>query len=385
MNNMMKNRLLMGLILTALFCSCTKGNDSSTFVPGQTVKNPTPPPTTVPTEGPFVHPGVLNTAAALDFIANDTGPARTAAYQKVTDCINNYAYPTSFYDVVVVGSNGNTTPSKDQIRRNAELAYAYALRFARTANVADAEKCIYILNGWASTFKSYAIKEASDNKDQPSLETSWTTPTFVAAAEIIRYYRPKGISAKWAEADIKKFSDYLSLVKTYIDKTPNYRNNWNVSAGYALMTIGVFQNNTSIYAQGISVLNKVLPDAIGTDGTMPELCGRSDCVHYQYALTGLTYAAEIAAMQGDNSLYTKFRISLGYDFMRKAYNRATGCNFCNANSPMYPGLEVALKYFGSSSASIKSLKDQMSAPMYVPNDNTFLGFTTYTHYNVNTN
>ena len=392
MNQKTRKKLLLGLVCGAVLFGCTKGSESGTFTPEQGVKNPNPPSTTTPSDGPFVHPGILNTGASLDYIASDYSATRVAAFQKVEDCIKNLAYPTRFYEEVVVGSNGNTTESKSQIRRDAELAYAYALRFARTANIQDAEKCIFILNGWASTFKRYAIKSSTDNANQPSLETAWTTPTFVAAAEIIRHYRPKGKSAEWAEEDIKKFNNFLNISKSYIDKMPYYRNNWNTSGGYALMAIGIFQNNTSTYAQGIAAINRVINDtdpnaAILKDGTMTELCGRNDCHHFQYTLTALTFAAELAALNGDNTLYTNFRVSLGYDFMKKAYNRETSCKICSTDSynpdKVWPGLEVALRRFGASKApNIQWIKDRIQGPLYITNDHTFLGFTTYTHYNV---
>lgn len=378
----MKNNIWIGLMFPVLFGGCGKTDNGNGFVPEQTVKKPTPPSTSA--DGPFVHPGVLNTTAALDLIAaqvDRSDPIRTAAYKKVTDFISSHTYPAAFPAVVYVGSNGHTSPSKSQIRSDAELVYAYALRFAKTADIADANKAIGILNGWASSFQKYDIIDNTDNPNQPALETSWTTPSFVAAAEIIRYYKPKGVSANWSQADISKFNSYLNTVTGYINKIPNYTNNWNVSAGYAKMAIGVFLNNTTIYEDGKNILNTVLPQVIKSDGTMPELCDRSDCVHYQYSLTGLTYGAEIAAMQGDNSLYTALsgRISSGYDFMRKAYNQGTGCNFCSVSSPLFPGLEVALNHYGTS--NMQSLRDQQS-PLGVPNDNTFLGFTTYTHYKI---
>lgn len=378
------NKVLLGFTFIMLFWSCGKVTNGSGFVPDQSLKKPNPS-TTSPTDEPFVHPGVLNTSATLDLIATQvdrSDPTRVAAYKKVTDYINARSYPTSFHSIVYVGSNGRTSPSKSQIRNDAILAYAYALRFAQTANPADADKAIGILNGWASSFYKYEILDKSiDNANQPSLEASWTTPSFVAAAEIIRYYKPKGISANWAKEDIKMFSDYLINVKTYIDKTPNYKNNWNVSAGYALMAIGVFLNSPNIYESGKTTLNNILPLTIQSDGTLPELCDRQDCVHYQYSLTGLTYGSEIAAIQGDNSLYTALssRISLGYDYMRKAYNRTTPCIYCSNSSPVFPGTEVAFKHYNTS--NLQALRD-LQAPLGVPNDNTFLGFTTYTHYKV---
>ena len=38
---------------------------------------------------------------------------------------------------------------------------------------------------------------------------------------------------------------------------------------------------------------------IESNGTVPELCVREDCVHFQYTLTGLSYAAVLARIQPD--------------------------------------------------------------------------------------
>lgn len=333
----------------------------------------------------FVHPALLNTQASLDLIASQTngGDAdRTAAYQKVTDFINSHKYPTSFPATVVVGSNGATSPSKNQIRSDSELAYATALRWAKTGNATYATQTIAILNGWARNFKDYALLDGDTNANQPDLEASWTTPTFVAAAEIIRYYKVNGQSAGWSDADINQFSTFISLVKdNYINKIPKYNNNWDASAGYAKMAIGVFLNSTTVYQNGLDFVKTYLPVVINPDGTLPELCDRKDCVHYQYSLTAFAYAAEIARLQGDNSLWTMNSnlISKGYDFMRKAYDRTTGCNYCTVNSPVFPGTEIAYNYYKT--ANLKTLRE-LQPPLGVPNDNTFLGFTTYTHFGV---
>ena len=331
----------------------------------------------------FVHPGILNTKSGLDHIAADIASGNTtrlAAYKRVTDFIETAHYPTSFPSTIYVGSNGHTSPSKNQIRANAELAYAYALKFAATADTAAANKCIYILNGWAYNFKNYTTIDSTDNPNQPCLETSWTTPSFVAAAEIIRHYKPKGVTASWSKKDIQQFCTYLRLVKNnYMDKIPNYKNNWNVSAGYAKIAIGVFLDDQAIYDDGKKVLNTVLPQAIKEDGTMPELCVRKDCVHFQYSLTGLTYAAEIAHISGDNSIYNALdgRISKGYQFLDKAFAHTAGCDVCGKRSELFPGIEVALMHYGWT--QIEQLRDKQG-PLGLPRDYTFLGFTTYTHY-----
>ncbi|PWV46161.1 alginate lyase family protein [Chitinophaga sp. S165] len=332
----------------------------------------------------FVHPGVLNTQASLDLIGSEVNggePVRTASYQKVLDYVNNNPLPTKYWATVTVGSNGATTESKSQIRKDAVLAYALALRWAKTGTATYAQQCIAILNGWSYTFKNYALMSGA-NQYQPSLEASWTTPSFVAAAEIMRYYKAFGKSAGWATADINQFNNYLNLVKNnYINNTPAYNNNWNASAGYAKMAIGIFLNSKTVYQNGYNIITQHLPIIIKADGSIPEYCDRNDCVHFQYSLTAFSYAAELARIQGDNSLYTfnSNLLSKGYDYMRAAYGRTTSCKICTTSSPVFPGTEVAYSYYKT--ANLKYLRE-LQDPLYVPNDRTFLGFTSYTHFNV---
>jgi hypothetical protein len=332
----------------------------------------------------FVHPGILNTQASLDQIGSEVNggdPVRLAAYNKVLDYINQNPLPTKFFATVTVGSNGATTESKSQIRKDAILAYALALRWAKTGTMTYAQQAIAILNGWSYTFKNYAVLSGS-NALQPSLEASWTTPSFVAAAEILRYYKAFGKASGWSDADINQFKAYIDLVKnSYINNTPAYNNNWNASAGYARMCIGIFLDNTTVYQNGYNIIQSHLPIIIKSDGTIPEYCDRNDCVHYQYSLTAFAYAAELARIQGDNSLYTynSNLLSKGYDYMLKAYNHQAGCDKCSASSPVFPGTEVAYNYYKT--ANLKSLRE-LQDPLGWPNDRTFLGFTSYTHFNV---
>ena len=130
--------------------------------------------------------------------------------------------------------------------------------------------------------------------------------------------------------------------------------------------------------------NQIRSDAelvIAPGGTISEYCDRKDCVHYQYSLTAFAYAAELARIQGDNSIWTANGnlLSAGYDYQRTAYGGGGGCQYCSTSSPVFPGVEVAYNYYKTGNLGYLS---GLQAPLGVPNDNTFLGFTTYTHYNV---
>ena len=371
------------LALSTLLLKCKK-QDESAQVQTPSPKEETTVNLAAAAITTFVHPSILNTQASLDQVAAEVNggndPVRLAAYNKVLDYINQNALPTQFYATVTVGSNGATTASKSQIRKDAILAYALALRWAKTGTITYAQQAIAILNGWSYTFQNYAVLSGS-NALQPSLEASWTTPSFVAAAEILRYYKAFGNGSGWSDADINQFKNYINLVKNnYINNTPEYNNNWNASAGYARMCIGIFLDNTTVYQNGYNIIQSHLPIIIQSNGSIPEYCDRNDCVHFQYSLTAFAYAAELARIQGDNSLFTQGSnlLSKGYDYMLKAYNGAD-CAVCSASSPVFPGTEVAYNYYKS--ANLKTLRE-LQDPLGWPNDRTFLGFTSYTHFNV---
>lgn len=332
--------------------------------------------------GPFVHPGILNTSTTLDFIrseANDQSTDRYSDYRATLVAYTDTAtMPTSFPSVVTVKSGG-TTPTEIQIKKNAEYAYALALRFAKTGDTTYSHNAKIILNGWAYNFDHYAITSGT-TAAQPDLEASWVAPTFAAAAEIIRYYQPNGHSANWSATDINQFKTFLNNLKNnYINNTltSGHQQNWIISAGYAKVALGVFLDSRTVYNAGLQILMDSIGSVIYANGTMPELCSRTDCVHFQYSLSGLTYAAEIAREQGQNVIFTNDRLSLGYGFMWKAHHNQFSCEHCST-ATVYPFVEVAHRYYTSDTTGY--LRGRQP-PYGVPSIN-FLGFTTYTHRKV---
>jgi hypothetical protein len=371
-----------GMLLTLSFYQCTKKSTGQESAATDEAK----PNLSTQAITTFVHPGVLNTAASLDFIrnqANDGSSTRFADYNNtVVAFIDSHAIPTSFPATVVAKASG-TTPTETQIKSDAILAYALALRWAKTADPQWAAKTIQVLDGWSQHFQNYSLASGTPS-NQPYLEASWVAPSFVAAAEIIRWYHPAGQSANWSAAGMASFESFMNNLKNnYINNVvgQNFNNNWNVSAGYAKMAIGVYLGSVSVYQGGVDIINNVLPHVINANGTMPELCDRNDCVHFQYSLTGLSYAAQISLIQHDTNLFLALssRINAGYGYMKQAYaNAFPSCASC-AGKPVFPGVEVANKFYNNSTT--QALRN--TAPPYsVPNDNTFLGFTTYTHFAV---
>jgi hypothetical protein len=337
----------------------------------------------------FRHPGVLNTQQSLDATAAQLRAGdknRQAAYQKLVAYIDKHPAPTTF-PAVVYAVAGAGSPTEDQIRRDAELAYAHAVRWAATGEAAAAQQAIAILNGYARTFQRYDTAPKPDGSPTPFrqtyLEAAWVTPTFVAAAEILRYYRAASKKpAGWQPTDVARFSGFLTKLKTtYIDPLPasaDWVNNWQVSGGYAQLALGVWFDDQAYYDQGYAYTLKVLPQVFYPTGNVKELCDR-DCHHPQYTLTGLTYAAEIARIQGSNALYeaNNQQIRTGWDKLADALeHNASSCADCSQHREVWPGIEVANSYYNTPQlAALRAI----GAPYSVPSDDTFAGFTSLTH------
>ncbi|RZK52243.1 MAG: hypothetical protein EOO59_13935, partial [Hymenobacter sp.] len=176
-----------------------------------TASHPLAAPTVAPAA--FRHPGVLNTQQSLEAAAAQLragNQARLAGYQQVAGYVSNHPAPTTF-PAVVYAVAGAGSPTEDQIRRDAELAYACALRWAATGEATAAQQAKAILNGYARTFQRYDTAPKPDGSPTPLrqtyLEAAWVAPTFVAAAEILRYYRVRGKQpAGWPAAEVAKFS-----------------------------------------------------------------------------------------------------------------------------------------------------------------------------------
>ena len=341
----------------------------------------------------FVHPGILNTQASLTYIANEvnnnTNPDRVAAYNLVTNYCDTHS-PSNGYKATITVASSAGTPDETAFKGDALLSYALALRWAKTGNAAYATTVKQILDGWANVFQNIVVGGTNPNPNQGSLEASWATPTFCAAAEIIKYFHlPNGQTGGWTTAEDNQFKVFLNKLKdNYINNTPGYNNNWNVSQGYAKMAIGIFEDSEAVYTNGLTIIKNMLPVVIASDGSMNgEVCGsHNDYVHFQYSLTGFTYAANLAVMQfGDQSVYdgSSSRLLTGYNYQYKLIKGTVSppCSPSGSPSnPIWPGIEIADRHWHTTETSyIRNLQDPYGLP---GGDVGFLGWTSYTHHNV---
>lgn len=249
----------------------------------------------------FRHPGVFSSQAELDFIkgrvAANSGPIVQGYNVLAGDSRANLNYnPEPYADVYVVGSGGSAQEAA--FRRDAHAAYAHALRWVVTGNVAHRNKAVQILNAWSALFRS--IYSDASTPRQPTLEAAWALPIWLAGAEIIRTYN--GGAAGWPAAEVTRFESFTRKVLGYVDGLTWNAENWLISRDLSRMAAGIFLNDASVYNRGY---NDVLAyfDLIKNDGRIPEI--DRDFVHSQYVLIGLAQCAEVAHQQGNDALFTR--------------------------------------------------------------------------------
>jgi len=381
------------LVLGLVFYGCTKSDKTVT---GNTEKlNSTGTPIRAASASGFIHPGILNTQQTLDYVAsqaNSGDASRLAAYQYVLNYCNTHS-PSGNYKATVNVAGGVTTPDEISFKGDALLCYALALRWAKTGDAAYATTVKQMLDGWANAFQNFSV--TGDNPYQAYLEASWAAPTFTAAAEIIKWYTPTtGAAAGWTTAENTQFVNFLNTMKNnYINNAtnPGYNNNWNISEGWAKIAIGIFEDDQEVYQAGITVIDNVLPLDIASDGSMNgEVCGsHDDYVHFQYSLTGLSYAANTCGIQGDLSIYSNnsSRLLSGYDYQYELMMGTVSPPCTPKGSPtaeIWPGIEVANRHYNTSQTNYIASQYSPDSDGLPGGDISFLCWTNYTHNGVPT-
>ena len=155
---------------------------------------------------------------------------------------------------------------------DAIAAYAHALQWYVTGDVAYAKKAIEIMNAWSATLKEILFDQPRTNLNQQiwangKLQAGWTASIITRAAEIIRYS-----NAGWATADITRFSDMLTNVYLPLTITGwTSQSNWLMTFAEATINIGVFTNNGVAFDAGVAYWREKVPTTIylTTDGPTP--------------------------------------------------------------------------------------------------------------------
>lgn len=225
----------------------------------------------------FVHPGIYNTKAELDFvkakIAANEQPWK-GAYDRIKASVN-----TNFTPQPIANIKGDGP--KFHFLRDSDQAYNFALLWYFSGNQTYANKAIQIFNAW-SIFKT----------SEKGLDTEWASSDLIPAAEIIEYS-----NAGWKAADITKFK---TMVKTYlipaINSNKSNSDNRRTTGIRTMLGISVFLDDRKAFDTWIDDWKYYTPIYVLDNGQSKETC--RDQHHVVYGLEGVFQGAETAWIQG---------------------------------------------------------------------------------------
>jgi hypothetical protein len=271
----------------------------------------------------FQHPGVLVSQAQLDYIkimvAAHTEPFYSAFIKAQNSDIGSLTYqpfgpPSDGF--IKCGPTSNPNIGCSNSDDDASAAYLQSLLWYITGNQRYATNAITILNLYGHNLKGYATGSTYSNAP---LQAAWDGQKWPRAAEIIRYS-----NAGWADSDVQQFKSMLdSAIVPQIINGSTSNGNWEISMIEALINIGVFNDEPTLFNTGVTYWKQRIPAYFyyHTDGAQPVPAPRGtaswygqtvynasvdgisqetcrDFGHAQYGISGALDAAETAHIQG---------------------------------------------------------------------------------------
>jgi hypothetical protein len=288
--------------------------------------------------GPFRHPGVIVNGPQLAFLQSeiaDGGALRTAALSDAKTHVDSQAANALWASLTYVakpppsiccGSESSPDIGCKAEQFDVEAAYTDALIWALSGDEAYAKQAVAILNAYGAAQPTHFAPTASCTdptgatglSSNTPVQSGWCGSVFPRAAEILRTY------PGWAQADIDKFSAMLraSYVPNLVGGSIVDNGNYELSMADALIQIGVFLDDASLFNDGLALWRRRVPAYIyrSTDGKAPvmlpdegatwdatsyvdglcqETCRPNDQLHHcQLGFAGMINGAETARIQG---------------------------------------------------------------------------------------
>jgi regulation of enolase protein 1 (concanavalin A-like superfamily) len=293
----------------------------------------------------FVHPGGLHTTTDLNRMKTQVA---AGAHPWIDDW-NLLLTDPNASSTYVDHANANMGSSRQNADQDAHAAYLNALECYIAGTTANCNEAVTILNDWSS-----AVNQVPTGADTPGL-VALPIEDFNIAAEVLRTY------SGWSAASITAFknmnTNYLYPVVNTFLTTHNgacisaYWPSWDSPNLDALIIMGVFNDNTSWFNQGVTYFESgagtgAIDNAVFTlysGGLGQELEIGRDQEHAQLALGTYGYAATIAQNQGTNLFdYNSSRLLAGAEYLAQyALEESvpyTAYNDCDDDDLLYPSI-----------------------------------------------
>jgi len=296
---------------------------SANYTPPAAISTIVLPPMSLPEDKAFVHPGLLQSQADIDFIRQKLAAKEepwTQAWNKMsTDYIGVLKYNPKPVANVFMGPYGKPDIGAAQLGRDGTAAYCQAIEWCLTGDKAHADKAIAIINAWSSTLQSIG-----GPVDSGKLVAGWTAAKLCNAAELLRYYKqPDGSTSGWTDADQENFKKMLLTVFYPMIENfkPEFNGNWDTAMVNSMLCIGVVCDDHDKFNRAIDYYlhgkgHGAITHYIYDTGQCQE--STRDQGHVQMGLGGASAACEVAWKQGlDLFGAADNRLLLGYEFTAK--------------------------------------------------------------------
>lgn len=273
---------------------------------------------------PFVHPGINQTSADLDYMKKMVLDGRQPwkdAFDRLKASTDT-PFSVKAHTHVLRGPYGRPNIGGDDLSRCANMAYNDALVWYITRDKAYASKAIAILNAWSSTLWDLDYNDAK-------LLAAWTGHLLCNAAEILRY-----TDAGWKQKDIAAFTHllmtvYYPLMRPYY---PQANGNWDGAIIHSLIAMAVFTDNRALFNNAVdhfrhAPVNGSIFKYIYPNGQCQE--SARDQGHVQLGIGEFAGAAQVAYTQGtDLFSMAGNRIALGFEYTARFLLGETPYCYC---------------------------------------------------------
>jgi len=268
--------------------------------------------------GPFLHPGLLHTAADLkrmkDKVAAGEEPWKSGFEKLATQPESSTDWTPKPYEHVERTLLAGHGIGKDQLERDSNASYQNALMWCITGDEAHAKKAVEILNAWSGKLK---VLDGTDVE----LAAGLCGFKFANAAELMRATYPA-----WAPADVARCQQMLREI--FYPPLRNFalwaHGNWDLACMKAMIAIGVFCDDHAMFDRAVDYYyhgqgNGALTHYIVNETGQVQESGR-DQQHTQLGIGELAETCEIGWSQGiDMYGASDNRLLKGFEYVAR-YN-----------------------------------------------------------------
>ncbi|KAI4602528.1 hypothetical protein KJ359_009776 [Pestalotiopsis sp. 9143b] len=220
----------------------------------------------------FQHPGALHTTADIARVKQRVAAGEqpwTRAYEHLANStLAQTTWTPKPHAVLTRGSNATFSPNQTytDAYRDAHSSYQLTWRYLLTGNNSYADRAALILDSWSSTLQTI------NGTEDLYLAAGLYGYQFANAAELLRIY------PGWPQENQTAFGKMLNdvfavfnrdFLVNHNNKQNFYYANWDLCNIASLMSIGIYNDNRTMYDYAVNYFKNGLPGGVVANGALP--------------------------------------------------------------------------------------------------------------------